>query len=66
MDLSVICFVSVHSQTKIVMPQLTQAFFHFTDKRVSGSGESKGLELEGGESGASSSTYALRISVEIQ
>lgn len=48
------------------MPQLTQAFFHFTDERVSGSGESKGLELEGGESVPSSSAYALSVSVEIQ
>lgn len=48
------------------MPQLTQAFFHFTDERVSGGGESKGLELEGGESVASSSAYALSVSVEIQ
>lgn len=48
------------------MPQLTQAFFHFTDGRVSGSGESKDLELEDGESVPSSSAYALSVSVEIQ
>lgn len=65
-DLSAICFVLVHSQTKVVMPQLTQAFFHFTDGRVSGSGESKDLELEDGESVPSSSAYALSVSVEIQ